>query len=81
MERLDQALVARGLCSSREKAQRAILAGQVRINGQVAHKPSNSVDAEDELALAIPEKFVSRGGLKLEHALDHFHWSERTGGD
>ena len=72
MPRLDQALVERGLCHSREKAKRAILAGQVRINEQLAHKPSDSVRAEDQLALVAPEKFVSRGGHKLEHALSHF---------
>src|SRR6266404_717560 len=72
MRRLDQAMVERGLCESREKAKRAIMAGQVRINGQVARKPGDSVRDHDELTLATPEKFVSRGGLKLEHALDEF---------
>jgi 23S rRNA (cytidine1920-2'-O)/16S rRNA (cytidine1409-2'-O)-methyltransferase len=72
MSRLDQALVDRGLCDSREKAKRAVLAGQVRINDQLAHKPSDTVRAEDQLALTAPEKFVSRGGHKLEHALMHF---------
>lgn len=72
MLRLDQALVERGLCDSREKAKRAVLAGQVRINAQVAQKPSDPVRAQDQLAVAVPEKFVSRGGYKLEHALAHF---------
>jgi 23S rRNA (cytidine1920-2'-O)/16S rRNA (cytidine1409-2'-O)-methyltransferase len=72
MIRLDQALVERGLCDSREKAKRAILAGQVRINSQTAHKASDSVKAEDEISLDAPEKYVSRGGHKLEHALLHF---------
>lgn len=72
MLRLDQALVDRGLCESREKAKRAILAGQVRVNDQVARKPSDSVNQDDQLALDAPEKFVSRGGFKLEHALEHF---------
>jgi 23S rRNA (cytidine1920-2'-O)/16S rRNA (cytidine1409-2'-O)-methyltransferase len=70
---LDQALVERGLCESREKAKRAVMAGQAMINGRLAHKPSDSVKAEDQLTLAAPEKFVSRGGLKLEYALNHFH--------
>jgi 23S rRNA (cytidine1920-2'-O)/16S rRNA (cytidine1409-2'-O)-methyltransferase len=65
-------LVDRGLCESRERAKRAILAGQVRINDQVARKPSDSVNEDDSLALSAPEKFVSRGGFKLEHALEHF---------
>ncbi len=73
MRRLDQALVERGLCESREKAKRAIMAGQVRINERLAHKPSDLVKPADELTLAAPERFVSRGGLKLEHALNHFH--------
>jgi len=72
MIRLDQALVERGLCESREKAKRAIMAGTVKINGQLARKPSDSVKPDDELALTQPEQFVSRGGHKLEHALEHF---------
>jgi 23S rRNA (cytidine1920-2'-O)/16S rRNA (cytidine1409-2'-O)-methyltransferase len=72
MSRLDQALVERGLCESREKAKRAVMAGQVRVNGQVARKASETVGPEDELKLTQAEKYVSRGGLKLEHALDFF---------
>src|ERR1044071_2725981 len=72
MIRLDQALVERGLCESREKAKRAIMAGTVKINGQLARKPSDSIKLDDELAVTEPEKFVSRGGHKLEHALEHF---------
>jgi 23S rRNA (cytidine1920-2'-O)/16S rRNA (cytidine1409-2'-O)-methyltransferase len=72
MKRLDQELVDRGLCDSREKAKRAIMAGQVRVNQQTARKPSDPVSTEDELSLDAPEKYVSRGGHKLEHALEHF---------
>ena len=72
MIRLDQALVERGLCESREKAKRAILAGQVRVNSQTARKASDSVKVEDKISLDAPERFVSRGGHKLEHALEHF---------
>lgn len=72
MSRLDQVLVERGLCGSREKAKRAIMAGSVRINGQPARKPSDSVGPSDILTLDAPEKYVSRGGYKLEHALDYF---------
>jgi 23S rRNA (cytidine1920-2'-O)/16S rRNA (cytidine1409-2'-O)-methyltransferase len=72
MIRLDQALVERGLCESRERAKRAILAGQVRINSQTAHKASDAIKAEDKISLDAPEKFASRGGHKLEHALKHF---------
>jgi len=70
--RVDQALVDRGLCESREKAKRAVMAGQVLVNGQPARKPNDSVKNADELTPAISEKFVSRGGHKLEHALQHF---------
>jgi 23S rRNA (cytidine1920-2'-O)/16S rRNA (cytidine1409-2'-O)-methyltransferase len=65
-------LVQRGLCESREKAKRAVLAGQVLVNQQVARKPSDAVKPQDEITLVAPERFVSRGGLKLEHALQHF---------
>lgn len=72
MPRLDQLLVERGLCTSREQAKRLVLAGEVRINDQPARKPSDKVRPADVLTVATPEKFVSRGGHKLEHALDHF---------
>jgi 23S rRNA (cytidine1920-2'-O)/16S rRNA (cytidine1409-2'-O)-methyltransferase len=70
--RLDQALVERGLCESREKAQRAIMAGEVTVNNHPANKPSDRVRPDDQITLATPERYVSRGGLKLEHALHHF---------
>jgi len=70
--RLDVALVARGLVESREKAQRLVLAGQVRVGGQLASKPSHKVRENDVLEVVAPEKYVSRGGLKLEHALRAF---------
>jgi len=70
--RLDQALVERGIFDSREKARRAILAGQVRVSGRVALKASDPVKPDDELILTEPERYVSRGGFKLEHGLSHF---------
>src|ERR1035438_5647847 len=75
MIRLDQALVERGLCESREKAKRSILAGQVRVNAQPARKPSDSIKRDDMLTLDAGEKYVSRGGHKLEHALQEFQLS------
>ena len=72
MKRLDEVLVERGLCASREKAKRAILAGTVRINDRRAEKASQSVKETDALSVDQPELFVSRGGHKLEHALNHF---------
>lgn len=65
-------MVERGLCESREKAKRAILAGLVRVNSQPAHKASDPVAPGDDIAVVAGEKFVSRGGHKLEHALEHF---------
>jgi len=77
MSRLDQVLVERGLCDSREKAKRAVMAGQVRVNDRPARKPSDSVKPDDRVSLAASEKYVSRGGHKLEHALVHFQLDVR----
>ena len=73
MPRIDQALVERGLCESREQAKRAVMAGRVKINARAAQKPSDTVGPSDRIELTAGEKFVSRGGHKLEHALNHFH--------
>jgi len=70
--RLDQALVEQGLSESREKAQRAILAGQVWIAGQRASKASQTVLPDAALELRGFDRYVSRGGHKLEGALAHF---------
>ncbi|HEY3855786.1 MAG TPA: TlyA family RNA methyltransferase [Verrucomicrobiae bacterium] len=70
--RLDQALVERGLCPSRENAKRAILAGRVRLNDRVPLKASDTVKDGDTLTLETPDRYVSRGGQKLEHGLRHF---------
>jgi len=70
--RLDLALVERGVCESRDAAQRAILAGRVRIGETLADKASRMVDAEAPLSLEKPDRYVSRGGHKLEAALHHF---------
>lgn len=70
--RLDQALVDRGLCESRTRAQRLIMAGQVRINGQVGRKAGESVPPDSVLEVVHGERFASRGGGKLEHALTVF---------
>lgn len=70
--RLDQQLVDLGLAESREKAQRAILAGQVRLNGQVADKPGRKTRPDDRIELEHGERYVSRGGHKLEAALRVF---------
>ncbi|MDB6053135.1 MAG: hemolysin [Verrucomicrobiales bacterium] len=72
MARLDQVLVEKGLFLSREKAQRAILAGAITVNGQTARKSSDSAKPNDLIEVKESEKFVSRGGQKLEHALNQF---------
>jgi len=71
--RLDQALVERELFESREQARRAVMAGAVRVNGQPAGKASDSVRDSDQLEVLARDPFVSRGGWKLQHALDTFH--------
>ena len=73
-QRIDALLVARGLCESREKAQRLIVAGQVRIAGQVATKPGHTCQIDALIEVTAPERFVSRGGLKLEGAWEAFHF-------
>jgi 23S rRNA (cytidine1920-2'-O)/16S rRNA (cytidine1409-2'-O)-methyltransferase len=70
--RLDQLLVARGFFTSREQAQRAIMAGEIKIGTDVAVKPSQMIEQGVEIAVAAPPKYVGRGGLKLEGALDFF---------
>lgn len=77
MKRVDIALVERGLCNSREKAQRAVMAGLVSINDHPARKPGDSVEDSDVLSVRLTEKYVSRGGSKLEHALRHFRLDVR----
>jgi 23S rRNA (cytidine1920-2'-O)/16S rRNA (cytidine1409-2'-O)-methyltransferase len=68
--RLDVLLTERGLAESRAKAQALIMAGQVRINGQTALKPATAVDAASTLTVDAGPRFVSRGGEKLDAALD-----------
>lgn len=71
--RLDVALVARGLAMSRERAQALILANQVTVNGHPSTKAGAPVDDDDRVELKTPDHpWVSRGGLKLAHALDVF---------
>ncbi len=70
--RLDQLLVERGLFPSREKARRAVMAGDVEVDGRRVDKAGTAVVDDAELALAAREPFVSRAGRKLAAALDHF---------
>ena len=72
-QRADVALVARGLCESREKAQASIMAGQVYIGERKVLKASEPVKPEDELIVRGPaHPYASRGGLKLEKAMKAF---------
>src|SRR5260370_23351716 len=65
-------LVEGGLGQSREKAGAPILAGQVLVHGQKVDKAGHSVSADSKIELLESPKYVGRGGLKLEAALDHF---------
>src|SRR5947209_9097796 len=71
--RLDQLLVGKGLFASREQAQRAIMAGDVMIGTRSAAKPSELVDEQAAITLKPTRKYVGRGALKLEAALEHFN--------
>ena len=71
--RLDKLLVERGHAQSRERAQALILAGRVLVDEQRVDKPGTPVDEAAALRMLGDDlKFVGRGGLKLERALDHW---------
>ncbi len=71
-QRLDVELVHRGLADSRAQAAEAIMAGRVRVNGQAASKAGLRVRDDDQLEFEKAHPWVSRGGVKLAHALDVF---------
>ena len=71
-QRLDVALVERGLAASRARARALILAGDVTVDGASEARASAMVAPEAALAIAAPPRFVSRGGDKLDHALNSF---------
>ena len=72
-QRLDEALVARGLCASRSRARDAVLRGTVEIDGEKAAKPSQIVGANNVLTIHDEaQAYVSRAALKLKHGLSHF---------
>lgn len=70
--RADQLLVERGLCESRARAQAAIAAGLVIVDGRPVRKASEMIAADAVLTAQAPHPYVSRGGLKLAGALDLF---------
>ncbi len=71
--RLDQLLVEKGLFASREQAQRAVMAGEVKVGTRIAAKPSQLLEPETAITVRPTQKYVGRGALKLESALDHFN--------
>ncbi len=72
LERADVLLVEKGLCDSREQAKRLILAGEVRIGDRVVDKPGQKLAEDSALEVREKPKFVGRGGIKLEGALEAF---------
>ena len=69
--RLDKLLFDRGFAASRERAQSLILAGKVLVNGQKIEKAGTSIEEDSEIRLLGEDlKYVSRGGLKLEKAIE-----------
>ena len=77
--RLDLLLVRRGLAESREKAQRLVLAGEVLVDDAPAAKPGHEVPDDCALRVRRPERFVGRGGYKLEEAFARFPTLSATG--
>jgi len=71
--RLDVLLVERGLAESRAKAQAMIMAGQVRVAGQTTLKPATAIPADSTVTVDSGPRFVSRGGEKLDAALEAFN--------
>lgn len=71
-QRLDLLLVERGLAESREKARRLVLAGEVFVDDARADKPGHEFPPDCALRVRQPERFVGRGGLKLEEAFIRF---------
>jgi 23S rRNA (cytidine1920-2'-O)/16S rRNA (cytidine1409-2'-O)-methyltransferase len=72
--RIDRLLMQRGLFESRAQAQAAVAAGRVTVDAVVVTRPSQPVSPDAELTAEAAHPFVSRGGVKLAAALDHFDW-------
>ena len=70
--RLDRVLVAKGLFASREQAQRAVMAGEVKVGTRIAAKPSQLLEPDVAITVKPTRKYVGRGALKLESALNYF---------
>lgn len=72
-KRIDVLLVDRGLAESQDLAQRLVMAGEVRVDGEMIHKSSTQVPEDAQIDVAERPKFVSRGGMKLAAAIDAFN--------
>lgn len=72
MERLDVLIVQKGLAETRLQAKRLVLAGAVKVNNNSNLKPGQRISPETKIEVATPPKYVSRGGYKLEKALQDF---------
>lgn len=71
-ERLDKVIKQRRLIRSRSRAQRMIAAGRVKVDGRILTRPGHPIDPEAEIEILSFEQYVSRGGDKLEAALEQF---------
>ncbi len=78
MQRIDTFLVEHNLVESREQAKRLILAGAVTVNGNASIKPGHRIPDDAEVIVKAQEKYVSRGGVKLEKALSTFNVDVRN---
>ena len=78
-QRIDILIANSGLADSRNKAQRLVMAGEVRVDGQLVHKSSELFDPSCNIVIKNKPKFVSRGGLKLEKAIAEFNINDIGG--
>jgi 23S rRNA (cytidine1920-2'-O)/16S rRNA (cytidine1409-2'-O)-methyltransferase len=76
-ERLDKIIKQRRLIRSRSRAQRMIEAGRVKVNGRIINRPGHPIDPEAEIEILAFEEYVSRGGEKLDAALEQFRIDPR----
>ena len=78
-QRIDILLANSGLVESRNKAQRLVMAGEVKVDGQLVHKSSELFDPSCHIEIKRKPKYVSRGGLKLEKAITEFKINDISG--
>ncbi len=78
-QRIDILLANSGLVESRNKGQRLVMAGEVEVDGQLVHKPSELFDPSCHITIRNKPRYVSRGGLKLEKAIIEFDINDIAG--